>query len=164
MIPINNVVYHSNRLQTADLNEYNIIITLSKFAFFGDFLFVSFGLRRWTRVPGTFYPVGFRFGSSVFFFANLHILATTSYRLSCTFWRLLFSKNTYKFSARSARLVLNTVWREKHPFGGFGPTIRKSKNFSSCFFLLPVCVGARSAPKFSFFPWDFSSETVSERR
>ena len=114
------------------------------------------------------------FPISVFFFAKAHTFATTF----STPKRTLFEPILHPLIACSLRSheKHSKIFRAlrapcfypnfvtKHPSAAFNPTIRESKNFSSCFFLLPAVVAARSAPKKSFLPWDFSSETVSERR
>ena len=68
------------------------------------------------------------------------------------------NKIPQKNPARFARLVFGPKSSGKHTSAAFGPTIRESENFSSCFFFVPVFVAARSAAKFPFCLWDFSSE------
>ena len=84
--------------------------------------------------------------------------------LMCSFLEHFFNKNSPKISRALRAPCFEGNFSGKHPSAAFGPTIRKTKNFSSCFSLLFLLVAARSAPKFSFFLWNFSSGTVSERR
>ena len=80
----------------------------------------------------------------------------------------LFDFSTVTFSSANQHQYCKFI--EKHPFGAkntpVGPLVRRYENqktFPLVFPSSPVVSSARSAPKFSFFPWDFSSETVSER-
>ena len=109
----------------------------------------------------------------VFFFVEVHTFATTFSSPKCTLFEPLFhpliacslrshEKHPKKF-ARAPRALFWSKFSEKHPSAAFGPTIRKTKNFSSWFSSSCLLVAARSAAKFSFLSWDFSSETVSER-
>ena len=88
----------------------------------------------------------------VFFFSSTVTAGTT-------FWFL----NCHIFECKSTpilQIYRKTPFRsEKHPCGAFGPTIRESKNFSSCFSLLSCCVQrAQRAEKFvfslGFFFWN----------
>ena len=67
------------------------------------------------------------------FFSSTVTAGNTFWFLNC---HILDCKSTWFF----VNLHKNTLLDEKHPCGAFGPTIRESKNFSSCFFLLCCCV------------------------
>ena len=87
-----------------------------------------------------------------------------AHALMCTFLECFFIKNTLKFVRAlrapcfGANLAKNTLLRL------LVRRYEKQKSFPLVFSPPVSFVAARSAAKFSFFPWDFSSETVSERR
>ena len=62
-----------------------------------------------------------------------------------------------------ANLSKNTLPEQKTPLWGLVRRYENQKTFPVVFPSSPVVSSARSAPKFSFFPWNFSSKTVSER-
>ena len=73
-----------------------------------------------------------------------------------TFW----SANQHEFS----KIYIKThFWAKNTPVGPLVRRYENQKTFPLVFSSSAVVSSARSAPKFSFFPWDFSSETVSER-
>ena len=84
----------------------------------------------------------------MFFFSSTVTAGTT-------FWFL----NCHIFECKSAcifeNLPKNILLDEKHPCGAFGPTIRESKNFSSCFFLLCCCVQRAQRAEIFVFPLGF---------
>ena len=84
-----------------------------------------------TRTPNI-NPLPPAIATSVFF--------SSTVTAGTTFWFL----NCHIFECKSTSILQiyrKTPFRsEKHPCGAFGPTIRESKNFSSCFSLLSCCV------------------------
>ena len=71
-----------------------------------------------------------------FFFRLSAVFWSALGALMCTFWECFFHQKHPKNFPRAPRALFWSKFREKHPSAAFGPTIRKTKNFSSCFFLL----------------------------
>ena len=92
---------------------------------------------------------------TVFFFRLSAVFWSALGALMCTFLECFFHQKHPKNFPRAPRALFWSKFREKHPSAAFGPTIRKTKNFPSCFFSSCLLVAARSAAKFSFSPGIF---------
>ena len=139
-ITTHRIVYHSNSSATADsavksahLKNYHSWKFPGEDPVLEDNLYLRINVFSSTVTAGT-----------TFWFLNCHIFECKSTRMLQIYRKI-------------------PVWGEKHPCGAFGPTIRESKNFSSCFFLLSCCVQRAQRAEIFVFPCDFSPETVSGR-
>ena len=95
----------------------------------------------------------------MFFFANLYILATTFYRLTCTFFRLLLGEKHLK-NVRALRApCFGRYLMRKTPFWGLRSDDTKNKKLFLLFFPPPcLCWRAQRAEIFifslGFFVWN----------